>query len=689
MSSSGGCLPHTYQWSNGVLTNRIQNLTSGFYTLTVRDAKNCIQTQNAVVSEPTNFSVVVNQKNLKCYGDQDGSINLTVSGATPNYTYNWSNGGLSNSISGLIKGIYQVTIGDQNLCTTTRTFNLIEPDSIAFDLKKTNSHCAISKDGVLEVVNLSGGTFPFFKYDWSHGPATMNAANLAPFTTYSLTITDTNNCQKRKSDYIDTMYVLRTKLDTLGIPRCPYSPLNLRMTPISGTIPFEFDLGGNKNRTGDFLNQVNIPYHIVVTDAVGCSYTDSIDLVPQDTIVFRLVEYPPPCEAANFFPVKANVTGGKPPYVFEWPRAYWSEKDSARYNQTGYYEVVVKDDYGCFVKNSLNLRLPEGALHGVVTDKKDLRCYQLNDGRLRVEGRGGYPPYRYRWNTSDTGNALLGLKADAYSVVITDDDNCRYTLYDTLQEPDSLFFDVRHRDVNCKEDVNGTIQVFPYGGSPGYMYTLDTNPYQKAPNFIALGYGDYRVAVRDDSACIGSKTVYIDYIYKLTLTIDSSFQINAGESIFISPKVTLTPSSAFYLPKWSPGEGLSCTDCLSPEFHGYHTTLLRLSLEYGQGCITDIQTLVRVVGTERDELYVPTAFSPNAENQENREFKAYANRVLRFEMTVYNRWGEEVFATDDIRKGWDGTYKGENAPSGLYTYTLRLTKLDGYRIVKSGEVNLF
>ena len=153
--------------------------------------------------------------------------------------------------------------------------------------------------------------------------------------------------------------------------------------------------------------------------------------------------------------------------------------------------------------------------------------------------------------------------------------------------------------------------------------------------------------------------------------------------------MTLLPSSAFYVAEWTPSQGLSCADCLNPEFSGYRTTRFSLNLKYGEGCIADYSTLIKVEGTQNDELFVPNAFSPSGEKIENQTFKAFANRVLRFEMSVYNRWGEKVFETDDIRVGWDGNYKGEPAAKGVYTYTLRVTKLDGIRIVKSGEVSLF
>ena len=690
VSSSGAKPPYSFAWSNGGSTNRITSLAAGAYTVTVRDAKNCMKSLTTSITQPNDFSITPNQTNLKCFGDADGSISVFVMGATPNYSYIWSTGSANPNLSGLAAGNYSVTVRDAHLCQTTRNYTITQPDSIKFDLLKLNSHCASSKDGAIQVINLSGGVMPP-TYSWSHGPASMDVNSLEPFITYTLTITDNNGCQKQKSSYIDTMYILRIKLDTIGIPRCPYSLLNLRMTPITGTSPFEFNLGGNKNTTGDFPNQKNRKYVYTIKDIYNCSFTDSVDLVPRDSMKLSLTLYPPPCESANIFPVKANVTGSKAPYSFDWPRAYQTSYDSARYNLSGFYEVHVRDVYNCLVSSNFTLTLPDGALQGVFSEKKNLRCYQLNDGVLKIEGRGGIPPYKYLWNTGETTEKIQNLKANFnYQVTIFDSDTCRYIMEDTLSQPDSLEIYPRKIDKTCTESTNGSIILSAKKGVPRYYYALDTNlGFQRDSIFNFVNEGLYLATVRDDSFCQTSIPVTVDVKYKLSLTLDSIYFIKAGETVFLNTSLTLLPSSAFYMAEWTPSQGLSCADCLNPEFSGYRTTRFSLNLKYGEGCKADYSILIKVEGTQNDELFVPNAFSPSGEKIENQTFKAYANRVLRFEMAVYNRWGEKVFETDDIRIGWDGTYKGEPAAKGVYTYTLRLTKLDGIRIVKSGEVSLF
>lgn len=690
ISSSGGRMPHTYLWSNGSNTSTIQNLVAGSYTITVKDDKNCIATKTEAIAQPNPFTISILKNNLKCYGDADGKLSLSVTGATAPYSYAWTTGAVDSAITNLVSGNYSVTIIDKNMCSTVRSENIIQPDSISFQLIKTNSHCAASMDGSITISNLRGGTTPD-SYQWSHGANTMNVSQLAPFSLYTVTVVDRNGCSKLQSTFIDTQYVLRIKIDTLGIPRCPDSRLNMQFTPLNGTPPYQYRFGKFENSSGIYLNLENMPYSYIVRDQYNCIDSGFIDLVPRDTMKIKLNLYPPPCDAANVFPVSIKVYGGKAPYAFDFPGSEWSQGDSARYSHSGTYPAKVRDDYGCTVDRAYSLRLPDGALSAKIIKKKNLRCYKSNDGVLHVQPSGGYSPYTLLWNTGDTNSKLQQLPIGEYNVQITDAGNCVYTLYDTISQPDSLYFHTLVTDLICVENPTGKILINASGGSKHYVYSIDTaKGYSLKSNFNSLEFGKYNVNVRDDSACIASQTILVDVKYKLTVALDSIFQLTAGDRIHIMPTLNLLPENTMYTALWSSSEGgVSCTDCLSTEFNGYVSSLLNLNIRYGEGCHANFKTHARVESTAKDELYIPNAFSPHAEHEENKQFKAYANRVLKFEMQIFNRWGEKIFESNHIQDGWDGKYKGELAPAGMYSYYVKVTKLDGIKIVKSGEFSLF
>jgi len=86
---------------------------------------------------------------------------------------------------------------------------------------------------------------------------------------------------------------------------------------------------------------------------------------------------------------------------------------------------------------------------------------------------------------------------------------------------------------------------------------------------------------------------------------------------------------------------------------------------------------------------VPNVFTPNAEKAENRVFNAYGVHIAKFKMEIYNRWGEKVYHSDNLVKGWNGNYKGALAPIGEYTYVIEAETLDKKYIKRVGYVLLY
>ncbi len=139
---------------------------------------------------------------VKCYGEQNGTISVTVSGGSPPFQYLWSTNATTDSIAGLAPGSYLVTVTETTTnCTTTNTFNITEPDSmqVTADVKKDRCHSGIGSISVA----VTGGTSPY-SYLWSNN-ATGNEATGLDSGSYSLSVTDKNGCIKKLSiDVTDT-----------------------------------------------------------------------------------------------------------------------------------------------------------------------------------------------------------------------------------------------------------------------------------------------------------------------------------------------------------------------------------------------------------------------------------------------------------------------------------------------------
>ena len=131
LNATGGSGILTYNWSNGSTDPSLSLLQAGTYSCTVTDANGCVATSSSfVVTEPSALNVSSTVTDVSTFGGSDGSVNITVSGGTANYTYNWSNGANTQDLNNVAAGEYTVTITDANNCSFIQTETVDQPSSI-------------------------------------------------------------------------------------------------------------------------------------------------------------------------------------------------------------------------------------------------------------------------------------------------------------------------------------------------------------------------------------------------------------------------------------------------------------------------------------------------------------------------------------------------------------------------------
>ena len=196
---SGGTAPYSFSWQgpNGysASTQDIQNLIAGTYFFYVMDDNGCSELFSIVVGEGQLTPLQVNAvtSGIDCFGNNNGSIDLTVSdGATP-YSFIWSNGAITDDLSNLAAGTYTVTVTDAAGQSFTSSYIIIEPSEITATYTVTNVTTSGGNDGAIDL-NASGGVAPYLYY-WSTSPTqiTEDISNLIAGT-YTVWIVDVNNC---------------------------------------------------------------------------------------------------------------------------------------------------------------------------------------------------------------------------------------------------------------------------------------------------------------------------------------------------------------------------------------------------------------------------------------------------------------------------------------------------------------
>ncbi len=192
MSANGGVIPYNYQWSTGQSGNTASTLSPGSIILTVTDANACSATFSTTINSPTALTSSVASSNPYCNGSADGSIDITVTGGTATYSFQWAGlAGNTGSQSNLAAGTYNVTVTDANACSVTSSITLSEPTAINITFAVTDASSATANDGAINST-VTGGVLPYV-YNWNNASSSADPAGLTEGQ-YCVTVTDANTC---------------------------------------------------------------------------------------------------------------------------------------------------------------------------------------------------------------------------------------------------------------------------------------------------------------------------------------------------------------------------------------------------------------------------------------------------------------------------------------------------------------
>ena len=285
-----------------------------------------------------------------------------------------------------------------------------------------------------------------------------------------------------------------------------------------------------------------------------------------------------------------NVTGGSPPYTYQWSTTPPQTTATASNLGSGTYYVTVTDSSGCFTAmDSVVIDDPGDMV--LSTTSTDVLCFGLSTGSATVSiDSGGTSPFSYSWNTTpvQTTSAASNLSAGNYVVVVTDDNNCTATAVVQINEPDEITVSFDNFSHTSCGNNNGSISPTYSGGVGNYSYSWNTVPVQTTASVINLSAGSYTVTVTDSNNCSVSASFTINpSAAPSVLTSSSPPDICVGQS------ATLTASGASTY-EWSPAASLSSSTGNSVTANPVVTTIYQVIGTDQAGC-TDTATVTLTV----------------------------------------------------------------------------------------------
>ncbi|HPQ08801.1 MAG TPA: PKD domain-containing protein [Bacteroidia bacterium] len=520
---TGGTTPYSYNFqpSPGATTsNTAGNLSAGTYTVYVTDAHSCpTQSVTFNINQPPDITITITPTDVACFGGSDGAAMGNAQGGAGFFNFVWTDGTSTISVNpyvgNLSAGDYTLIVTDINGCVKTASIDIGEPPPLNVLILSTQSvSCNSGNDGAATVLGVGG--VGGFTYSWTPGGFTGPSISNVQTGTYTVFVTDTNNCVKDASITILQPSALTITAVEQQSVLCYAGFTGIASATLTGGIPNYnytwYDVVGNIVSISS--TAANLPagnYTVVGTDNNGCSTQTVVSISQPPPISFTITQLVDSvgCTGTPSNTVYINASGGVGNYTFaSIPSAITS---SANINvPQGTYTFVVGDANGCSSYTLYNVVLPP-PYNVIAFQTQSITCNGLSNGSASVSVVGGGGSYTFTWQPiNQYGQTTWSLSAGIYTVTVKSKNGC--ILSDTVQifEPPPVVINALNASPATCGNANGSATVTASGGTGTLTYSWSTIPVQTSSISTGLTGGlTYSVFVSDANNCTVFDTITI------------------------------------------------------------------------------------------------------------------------------------------------------------------------------------
>ena len=475
----------------------IDSLPAAFYKLVIADAAGCQDTSSFIeLMNPNKLEFnFLNLNHANCFNTSSASLFFSISGGrkftdTVNYFYylisnsdtisfsdtsglssNFQSYNITSSlnslspdsilINNLVSGVYQLFIIDSSGCVIDTTFSLNEPD--AYELFASHDPLICSSDSVwIKIDSISGGIPPFNFY-WE---LTFLDSIFGNNAQYHCIIYDTvNNCNDTIEYNISSLYEINTTIKKTNIKCFSDSTGSIYLDSIyGGTSPYNISWG-----TDSLFSLPANGYGLLIIDAIGCKYIDTIVINQPEQLQSNPVIIHPICYSDSNGFVIQNYLGGTPPYQVIGFNT--NTIDTIKNLSAGYYPYLVLDSNLCELYDTLIITEPAQISSQFINYTPYLDCYN-GSTLIEVVVSDYDSSYNLLWSNGST-NSITSILAGMSIVDIVDNNGCRYSDTIFITQPDTFKIEeLILIDTICNS--GGSAFVTLSGGTLPYSYLWST-----------------------------------------------------------------------------------------------------------------------------------------------------------------------------------------------------------------------
>ncbi len=703
--------PYNFDWTG--TTQNIEDpigLPAGTYSVVVSDNDGC-DTPIAGIEITQGTEIIVNPSITPALcGNNDGAINLDVSGGSGTYDYIWADPNIGNTSNPtlLVNGNYAVTVVDALGCEYEDAFAVNDPSGVQFQQDQQDVLCNGENTGTA-TVDIQSGVNPI-TVEWTSSalpniPDGLVASDL-PAGLYTALVTDGNGCPTNINFDIQEPAALSALTQTSQSVSCfGFNDGGAVAQVVGGTEPYNY-LWSNNEDTDEILGiGAGIEYTVTVTDDNGCEFIPTAILLTQpDELILSESVTELICNGGEDAAIALQVSGGNlGAFDFDWNVNQFDGAQNIDGLPAGTYLVTVTDIENCSDELSIVIDDPEGMdvmVEEVSSyDGFNVTCFGSEDGFISVNATGGTGGISYLWDDANatTGSTVTDIGEGTYTVVITDANDCSTIYQETLNQPEEIQLDFQTEDVSCIGDANGLVIVTnTFGGAAPYLYGIDQGPLGGNGIISGLQPGEYNLSAEDANGCLVEQTFEIEEPDSLLVDLSAAQEvISYGDSTYLSTQITMGGAPIASM-TWD-NETILCPDggCVGLTVSPLVTTTYRVTVIDENGC--EHEDLVQVRVKKDRNVYIPNAFNPNSSSG-NDIFQIFTGKGVTMieDFIVVDRWGEIMYRIPEAFEpntgaqnwGWDGTISGTPMNPGVYVYYAKIKFIDGEVVDYAGDITL-
>ncbi len=507
---SGGTSPYSYS-INGTTynaTNSFTGLSSGSYTIYVKDAGGCVATVTSILTSPGNVQIISSSV-IQPTCVTAGSITITGSGGAGILSYANGVGTYSgiNNFTGLAAGSYTLHVKDVNNCIHDTIINLVQPPNPQIAISTiANATCSSPNSGSLVVSSVGGTGLKTYSLNGGAFGAAASFTSLAA-SNYTIVVKDANGCTSFTTTTIATNNTIAFASVVATNVSCSGNPLGtITVSGVGGNVPYQFKLNnGSLQASGNFINLAGGIYTLTVQDASGCSKTTAVTINSSAGFsIASFVKNNATCSNPGNGTLTVAITGGVPAIVYNLNGTNYAVGNYSNL-PPGTYTFTATDANGCSISSTTVITGPP-LLYFTNTTVVLPPCYG-GIGSINTSGIGGTPGYTFSVNNNpyQSTGAFPNLTAGNYTVHVKDNNGCIHdTIINLIQPNPVVSSNLSIVNAACNGNPTGSISVTGGGTAGPYLYSINGGAFSSNSTFNNLAVGNYTIVIKDANTCTGN-----------------------------------------------------------------------------------------------------------------------------------------------------------------------------------------